>query len=60
MNNSDVTNINAPRDFMPNTFGDQKLSKETELNANMSIANSEPDQFTNRLFSLGGSANGND
>lgn len=48
-------NINAPRDFMSESFGDTKLSKNVELNASMSIANSAPDSYENKINNIGGS-----
>lgn len=53
-NGSDVVNVNAPRDFMPDSFGDTKFSKSAELNASMSITNAAPDEYTRKAMNLFG------
>lgn len=36
-------------DFMQSNYGDNKLSKQKELNSSMSIRNTEHDELTNKL-----------
>lgn len=43
------------RDFMSESFGDSKLSKEVELNASMSIQPQAPDELENKMNNVGGS-----
>lgn len=42
------------KDFMSDSFGDGKLSKELELNESMTIAQQAPDEYTNKLNNIGG------
>lgn len=59
MNNDSVLNINAPRDFLPDSFGDNKINKSMELNSSMSIAAEGADEYEQRIRNLGGfSSNG--
>lgn len=45
--------------MMKSTYGNEKLSKEKELNPSMTISGSAPDEFENKMHSLGGgSTNG--
>lgn len=42
------------KDFMSESFGDSKISKETELNASMSITPQAPDELENKIHNVGG------
>ena len=50
-------NNNTTRSMISSSFGDEKANKEKELNASMSIANSSPDAYSNKIKSLGGNSN---
>lgn len=49
-----MDNENSVKDFMTDSFGDGKLSKENELNETMSIATQAPDEYTNTINNIGG------
>lgn len=42
------------RSTSTSSFGDNKWSKQRELNTDMSISPQSPDELTNKLRSLGG------
>ena len=48
---------NSNRDFMNDTYKDNKLSKDTELNSTMSISQSAPDKYEQTQKSVGGQTN---
>lgn len=49
--NEDTQNM---REFIGESFGDNKLSKSTELNESMSISDSSRDEYESKIHSLGG------
>lgn len=40
---------------MVSSYGDEKASKERELNASMSIQNQSADEYTQKMHNIGGS-----
>lgn len=48
------------REFMATSFGDDKLSKEVELNASMSIAPTGEDEYERAVFNTGTQRGGNE
>lgn len=42
------------RSFTHSNMGDNKLDKSVELNASMSIADGAQDEYTRKIFNLGG------
>lgn len=47
-------NSNDMRDMMASSFGDEKISKKTELNAGMTISPSEKDEYEQKIHNIGG------
>ena len=50
----DLEQDNTMRDTMQSSYGDEKLDKEKELNASMSIAPSGRDELENKLHNVKG------
>lgn len=48
-------NQQTMRDMMMTSYGDEKYDKKKELNSEMSIAPSEPDEYGKKIMSIGGS-----
>lgn len=44
-----LESVEETKNFMKSTYGDNKADKSNELNSAMSIANSDPDELTNKL-----------
>lgn len=49
-----IEDKNTNRGFMTSSYGDEKLSKQRELNADMSINNSGYNAYQRKIASLGG------
>ena len=47
-------NENENKSFISSDYGDSKLSKNMELNHDMTISNNSPDELTKTLRTLGG------
>lgn len=48
---------NKTRSFMSSDYGDSKLDKSAELNESMTIRETSPDEYTNKIRNLGGTSN---
>lgn len=44
-----LESVEETKTFMKSTYGDGKADKSNELNSSMSIANTDPDELTNKL-----------
>lgn len=45
---------NQTKEFMSTSFGDEKLSKEMELNSTMSISPQTRDEYEQKIKNIGG------
>ena len=54
MNNED----NTMRDMITSSYNDNKLDKQEELNASMSINEQSRDQYESSIWNAGGAGNG--
>lgn len=52
MINPNLTNEN--KSFMKDHFNNQKLSKDNELNKSMTIKETQPDEYEQKIHQLGG------
>lgn len=50
----DLTAENEVKSMMQSDYGDEKLDKSKELNESMSIKEQSPDEYENKLHSIGG------
>lgn len=49
-----IAEENTMRGMMTSHYGDEKLSKQQELNSNMTIQESQADEYEQTLHNLGG------
>ena len=45
---------NEPKEFMTDSFGDQKLDTSKQVNAEMSILPNTPDEYETKIGNIGG------
>lgn len=46
---------NSMKNFIKSDYGDEKLDKSNELNESMSISSSSQDEYTKKIYNIGGS-----